>query len=286
MSLSQTACTDSFRVYGWPFRLRTNVPDAERMVDGLYRNFHAPGLAPDPSGSVSEAIVERDGDSQFSWRLAGKAGTTSTLSGALWNLEAALCESIIRSQRRLIAIHAATIQFGNSWAMLAGCSQAGKTTLSLALARRGFLVGGDDVALVDPDSLTVLPIPRCFHLDDLGAGLLQDDGLGLPAAWPRHRFIVPHDFGSPAKPPDRAGWLIFMRGPRSGHPSIAAVSQAEMSALVLSETGQGPLTDSETIGVICGLTSGASCFTLTPGSLAGTADAVAALLTASMRSTG
>lgn len=294
MPLSQTACADSFCVYGWPFRVRTNVPDAESLVAGLYRDFLTPGLAPDPApdlapdlgGSVAEAIVECDGDSQFSWRLGEKAGTTSALSGALWNLEAALCENIIRSQQRGIAIHAATIQFGHSWAMLAGCSRAGKTTLSLALARRGFLVGGDDVALLDPDSLKVLPIPRCFHLDDLGAGLLKDDGLRLPAAWPHHRFIVPSDFGSPAKPPDRAGWLIFMRGPRSVHPSIAPVSQAEMSARLLSETGQGPLPDSETIAAICGVAAGASCFALTPGSLGETADAVAALLSESMRSAG
>jgi hypothetical protein len=286
MALSQTVCADSFRVYGWPFRVRTNIPDAERLLAGLYRNFLAPDLAPDLDGSVAEAIVERAGDSQFSWRLGEKAGTASALSGALWNLEAALCETIIRSQRRWIAIHAATIQCGNSWAMLAGCSQSGKTTLSLALARRGFLVGGDDVALVNPDSLKVLPIPRCFHLDDLGAGLLKDEGLPLPAAWPRHRFIVPSDFGSPAKTPDRVACLIFMRGPRSGHPTIAPVSQAEMSARVLSETGQGPLPDSETIAVICGLAAGASCFALTPGSLSETADAVADLLSESLRSAG
>src|ERR1700733_7021692 len=145
MALSHTVCADSFRVYGWPFRVRTNVPEAESLVAGLYRDFLTPGLAPDLApdldGSVAEAIVERDGDSQFSWRLGEKTGTASALSGALWNLEAALCETIIRSQRRWIAIHAATIQFGNSWTMLAGCSQSGKTTLSLALARRGFLVG-------------------------------------------------------------------------------------------------------------------------------------------------
>ena len=74
--------------------------------------------------------------------------------------------------------------------------------------------------------------------------------------------------------------LIFMRGPRAAHPSIAPVSQAEMTARLLSESGQGPLSDSETVAVICGLAAGASCFALTPGPLGETADAVAAVLTA------
>jgi hypothetical protein len=113
---------------------------------------------------------------------------------------------------------------------------------------------------------------------------LEADGLRLPAAWPRFRFIVPDDFGIATKPPGRARWLIFMRGPRAGYPSIEPVPQAEMTARVLSETGQGPLSDSETVRVICGLAAGASCFALTPGALGETADAIADLLRKSMRS--
>ena len=272
-----TACADSFCVYDFPFRVRTNVPDVECLVAGLYRNFLAPAL----KGPAAEAIIECDFDYQFSWRLCEKAGTTSTLPSALWNLEAALCETIMLSQRRSIAIHTATIQVANSVAMLAGCSHAGKTTLSLALARRGFQVAGDDVALVEPETLNVLPIPRCFHVDDRGAELLEADGLRLPAAWTRFRFIVPNDFVAPAQPPARAQWVIFMRGPRAEHPHIEPVSQAEMSAQLLSETGKGPLSDSETIAVICGLAAGASCFALTPGPLGETADAVADLFSKS-----
>jgi hypothetical protein len=135
------------------------------------------------------------------------------------------------------------------------------------------------VALVEPENLHVLPIPRCFHVDDRGAELLEASGPPLPAAWTGFRFIVPIDFSVRAESPSRAGWLIFMRGPRAEHPTIAAVSQAEMTARLLSESGQGPLPDSETVAVICRLVAGAACFMLTPGPLTETADAVATLLT-------
>jgi hypothetical protein len=270
----QIAPAYSFCVYDFEFRLRTNVPDVQRLMAGLYRNF----LARSFTGPAAEAIIESESETRFAWRLGEKAGTTSTLSGALWNLEAALCETIIRSQRHSIAIHAAAMQLADSVALVAGCSQAGKTTLSLALGRRGLAILGDDVALVEPETLKVRPIPRCFHVDDGGAELLEADGLRLPDSWPRFRFIVPNDFGAAAKPPGRAGCLIFMRGPRTAHPRIAPVSQAEMTARLLSESGQGPLTDSETVAVICGLAAGASCFALTPGPLGETADAVAAVL--------
>ena len=241
---------------------------------GLYRNFQKA----EAGASSLEAVLERDGGIGFHWRLGEQRGTAESLSNALWSLEAALCETIIRSQRRSIAIHAATVHAGNSLALLAASSETGKTTLSLALARRGIAVAGDDVALVDPETLHILPIPRCFHLDDRGAALLQADGLRLPEAWTRFRFIVPSDFSALSEPPARPRWLIFMRGPRAGNPNIAPIAQAEMTARLLSETGQGPLQDSETIAVICRLAAGASCFSLTPGPLAETADAVTALL--------
>ena len=277
-----TTCADSFCVYDFPFRLRTNIPDAERLFPGLYRNFLAPGF----DGPVVEAAIESESDTRFLWRLGERTGTASTLPRALWSLEAVLCETIIRSQRRSLSMHGATIQVGDSVAMLAGCSHSGKTTLSLALVRRGFPVTGDDVALVDPETLNLLPIPRCFHADDRSVALLEADGLRLPAAWSRFRFIVPSDFGVGAKPARRARWLIFMRGPRAEHPGIVPLSQAEMTARLLSESGQGPLTDAETIAAICRMVAGASCFGLTPGPLGETADAVAALLTASRHAVG
>jgi len=277
----------SFCVYGFRFRLRTNISDVQGLMTGLYRDFLAPSLdGSEAEAVIQEAVIQHDREGQFSWHLGEKAGTASTLPNALWNLEAALCEAIIRSQRRSIAIHAATIQLGDSVAMLAGSSQAGKTTLSLALARRGLPVAGDDVALVEPDTLNVLPIPRCFHVDDRGAALLEAGGPPLPAVWKAFRFIVPSDFGAPAESPGRARWLIFMRGPRAVHPTIAEVSQAEMTARLLSECGQGPLSDSETVAVICRLASGARCFALTPGPLGETADVIATLSTKSTAAAG
>jgi hypothetical protein len=270
----RTTRVEAFDVYGFRFRLRTNVPDARRLIARLYRNFSAPSVV----DTALEVVVEQDRDG-FLWKLDEHSGTSQDLPSALSNLEAALCETIIRSQQRCIAIHSATIQVENSFAMLAGRSTAGKTTLSLALTRRGFPAAGDDVALLRPETLDVLPIPRCFHLDDRGASLLEADGLEFPASWLRFRFMVPNDFRQPDVSPRRARWLIFLRGPRAEQPVIAPLSQAEMTARLLSETGQGPLEDSETIRVICRLVSEASCFELRPGPLAETADAIVDLLT-------
>lgn len=275
---AQRSTEDLFRVYEFAFRVRTNHSVARQCLVSLYRQF----LDPDATAPAVPAVLEEDHAAGFRWMLAEKTGTASELSGALWNLEGSLCEAIIRSQKRSIAVHAGTLLSGTSAALIAGKSGAGKSTLSMALARRGFAVASDDVTLIEPDTLDVLPIPRCFHLDDQSVALLKTDGLELPAARAGSSFLTPSDFGVTAIPPCRARVLVFILGPRQERPRLTPISQAEMAARLLQETGQGPLSNSETVGVLSRLAAGASCYKLTPGPLAPTADALADLSCAAM----
>lgn len=262
---------DFFRVYGFLFRFRTNHPDARHCILSLYRRFLVSSAVEIPV----EAVLEDDRIGGFRWRLSKGAGTASDLPKALWSLEAALCQAIIRSQQRCMAVHSSAIYTGESAILLAGRTGAGKTTLSLALARRGFSVGTDDVALVEPETLNLLPIPRCFHLDGQSVALLEADGLRFPPSWKRFSFMVPGDLGVQATKPSRAQILVFISGPRAEQPRITPISQAEMAARLLSETGQGPIEDPDIVRALSRLAGGAACHLLIPGPLAQTADLLA-----------
>jgi hypothetical protein len=264
---------DAFCVYGFCFRLRTNHRVARRLFSKLYTDFSESH----PNGNFAEAVLEQR-DSGFCWAIEEKSNTEPDLSKALWALEAALCETIIRSQPRFIAVHAASVVAGKSAALLAGRSGAGKSTLSIALGRRGLAVASDDVTLVDPQTLQVFPIPRCFHLDSQSVGLLQADGLCFPQAWRRWSFMAPSDFGVHRTLQCLAKTVIFVFGPRTETPRIVQISQAEMTARLFSETGLGPLDNVETLQVLSRLAAGACCYTLTPGPLSETADLVAELI--------
>jgi len=265
---------DCFCVHGVPFRLKTNVPDARSCFGRLYGHFYKSGL----TECEFQAELALSASGTFHWTLADRTGEASTLNATLWNLESILCETIIRSQRRNIAIHAGALAFGGSAALIAGRSGAGKSTLSVAMVRRGFTVGSDDVTLADPDSLHVFPVPRCFHLDDQSLALLRTDGLEIPLAPPRPPFIVPGDFMPGPIPACRARILILISGQRVTQPLLTPMPQAEMAARLLQETGLGPLSHGETMGVLSRLAAGARCYGLTLGPLGRTADAVAELI--------
>jgi hypothetical protein len=65
-----------------------------------------------------------------------------------------------------LTLHAAVLQRdGRAW-LLTGLSGAGKTTLSLALARAGWAFGSDEIVLLGRDQdLRALPLPPCVKAD-------------------------------------------------------------------------------------------------------------------------
>ena len=261
---------ERFSVYGFRFSIRTDLADARDAIFRLYRQFR--DLSATDEGADAALECSNDG---LQWRLGEKTAAASDLRSALWGLESAICEAIIRSQQRMIAIHAATLYWGSSAVLLVAPSGAGKSTLTMALGRRGLTVATDDVAFVDPETLDVFPIPRCFHLDQTSVRLLKEAGVEFPEVWKRLSFMTPNDLDQNSMPRSKARLLIYLVRSRSERPHFAAVSQAEMTARLLSETGQGPLTDSETVRVLQRVAGSAACFTLVPGPLALTADAVA-----------
>jgi hypothetical protein len=264
---------DLYRIKDFAFRLRTNNSDARRCIARLYEQF----VSPPACETFVEAVLENNRSGRFRWRLGEEAGAASGLPDALWGLEAAICKAIVCSQRRCLAIHAAAVYAG-TLAMLVGPSGAGKSTLSLALASRGCAIGTDDVTLVEPDSMHVLPIPRCFHIDTQSARLLSRDGFRFPPTWDRFGFMVPGDLSLQSPARQRVHLLLFMLRVRSERLQVIPISQAQMAAHLLSETDLRPWADPAKIAVLSRLAGGASCYALFPAQLAQTADAVAELL--------
>ncbi len=162
--------------------------------------------------------------------------------------------------------------------MLIGRSGAGKSTLSVALSKRGLVLGTDDVAFVDPQTLNVCPMPRCLHLDQNSVRLLEADGFCFPEAWWRCSFVAPDDLDTRSAFQCRAGLLIYVHETRAERPQLKEIPQSEMTGRLWSETGRGPLADSEIVAMAANMSGGARCFNLTQGSLSETADALANLV--------
>ena len=264
-----------FTLLGYRFRFRTNAARAEALLSTLYQDDRSPAAGGDlyelhgPSGEGAE------------WRVSLRTSaphTYATFGAAMNAIEASIVDALARCDTGRHVIHAATVYAPHGDLLLTGESGAGKTTLSLALTARGLRVGGDDTATLDPVTNTVLPVPRCFHIDERSATLLAQAGVRLPADALEDAFVTPAHLGVVQPPPARIRFVFLLERERLAAPRIVPDTQAHMIATLLMQTGRGHFSDQEALEALSRLTSDCQCFRLWSASLMTTTDEIVQLV--------
>lgn len=202
---------DWFRKILRPFQ----VADAALVghTDGEPLNSGRPGhnsevLLRDGSETMT---VTRDGHKlNFHYRLpADRADDLAYLTRAE---EATLDYAVTRSSNKLW-IHAACVVRGGSLVLLVAPSGGGKTTLSLGLARHGFQIATDDVALFDVIEDRLIPCPRCPRIRGTAPLQLSAAGIDLSAEADftgRYAVLPASRFQSTSPPLERTAIHVFL----------------------------------------------------------------------------
>jgi hypothetical protein len=133
---------------------------------------------------------------------------------------------------RITSLHAATVRFEGKVLLLAGASQAGKTTLLLDLVESGWATAGDDLAVLSRAGPDVRTFAKPVHVRD-------------PARWARFRGRwepppwVPNPTSSALLPPDsvsmvagvyRPAGILFPKFDARATAALAPLSPAECVA--------------------------------------------------------
>ena len=228
------------------------------------------------AGVVPRFTLETVGANCWHLRAAeGAAWEFDSMRGALQELEYQVCQRVIDAASAMIVLHGATVCGGDEAVFIAGKSDAGKTTLALALAAQGHAVLSDDIALLDPASGMVRPVPRCFHLDERSRRLLRRAGLRLPAPARRHGFVTPADVNPGRQCSTRVRHLVSLESNRGPAPLFTRLPQAAMVARLSEEAGWGEMGTSLTLAALARFAGGAQCWKLRSGRLQPTAAALA-----------
>ena len=75
--------------------------------------------------------------------------------------------------RRHLLLHAASVERDGRALLITGLSGSGKSTLAALLGERGWRLMGDEFALLDLESGTLLPFPRAVSLKNESVALLE-----------------------------------------------------------------------------------------------------------------
>jgi hypothetical protein len=98
--------------------------------------------------------------------VGGQLEATCEARSIAAEVERLLVQRVVPATPHLLTLHAAALQRGGRAWLLTGLSGAGKTTLSLALARAGWRFGSDEIVLLGRNQdLRALPLPPCIKAD-------------------------------------------------------------------------------------------------------------------------
>jgi hypothetical protein len=163
--------------------------------------------------------------------------TDTSFDPALSALEWHLVSTALGRQVELFHMHAAALCVPTQRAgiLLAGNSGNGKTTLTLGLMLRGFVPFGDDVALLDPQTLELQPLRRAFHFDaqsirvlePLAGGVIRWDDTEQPG------YFSPPQWATTRVP---VRWVLFPEYQAGQRPELIPVSPSEAATAILTQT--------------------------------------------------
>ncbi|MFK4505733.1 hypothetical protein IQ17_04722 [Bradyrhizobium daqingense] len=181
-------------------------------------------------------------------------------------IKAHLTDRLIRSDRSVFALHAASLAKNGAGLLLCGEAGAGKSTLTLQLVDAEFQYSGDDVVLVNDDG-TACGVPFALTLKEgswewLSASRSNWDGVTHRRADGAHvRYLqVPNAHNGSLS----VNWIIFLNRVASGSPKLTALNQLDsMKRLIEGAFAADGRLSTTGFSALKGIVSGARSFLLT-----------------------
>ncbi|SJM90414.1 PqqD family peptide modification chaperone [Crenothrix polyspora] len=146
----------------------------------------------------------------------------------------------------LVALHAGAVSKDGTVIALSGIGGTGKSTLTAALLSRGFSYWGDDIILIEQDSLCAVPLPTPMTIKEGSWALLDGyypnlrglptyQRLGRPT-----RYLPPPQSVSSSKIP--LAYLVFPRVSATEPAQLRPISQLEALQRLLAANSSLPQT--------------------------------------------
>lgn len=253
---------------GLSIRIRHASDALARLAAPVFAHLDAAGLRVPGASSATLSLSTEMDDGRFRLRAGDEDIGVYDLNEILPALKARLTEDVLAHADYSIAIHAAALARSRRMLLLCGAPGAGKTTLTVALAQRGFGYAGDDIALLAPTG-QVMGVPFAASVKSGAWPLLS----GIRPDLEQLRIFRRSDnqfvrYLPPAAPPVteplRLGWVVLLRRRPHGAAVLAPMDRIEaMRALLAEAAAPGQRLSAAAFGLLAEAMAGADCFTLT-----------------------
>jgi hypothetical protein len=141
--------------------IRYSLPRQVEWVEAVIGHLAHEQNALEPTIVIDIQNVPRTGDmfGAHIYRNGHAAAVASRLVALGPAVKGLLWQSAINESNLSFYFHAGVVATGESCILLPGSSGSGKSSLTLALTDKGFRYFSDEVALLEPETFRVLPVP-------------------------------------------------------------------------------------------------------------------------------
>jgi hypothetical protein len=191
--------------------------------------------------------------------------------------------AVASSFDRYVLVHAGVVSSGGAGVLIPGASGAGKSTLVAALCLEGFSYLSDELAVVDAESLSVLPFLKAICLKAGGWSAL---GAAFPVPAPlltafridgEKLFFLEPPLPSPSDRHTKVQYVIVPVRRPGAPPDLAPCSRAVALAELARQSLNLPRHGGSGVEVLARVVEEAECFLLTYDDLGGAVAAIATL---------
>jgi hypothetical protein len=216
--------------------------------------------------AVSPGLYELTCDGQPVWQTRD---TDDIVSALEWIVSTATAD---RLRERLLLLHAGAATYGESGLVFPAASGSGKTTLVAGLVAAGFRYVNDDVTVVDPDTLCLVPFATSLCVKEGSWQTLAPLYPSLRSEAPclrfgqRVRYIVP-SVETWAPRPIRVRYIIAPRYQAGAETSLVPISRSAGLIRVAQQWFSPPLRRAQDFEGILTMLGEADCYDLVVGDL-------------------
>jgi hypothetical protein len=205
-------------------------------------------------------------------------------------VKAALWQSAINAHDFLFYVHAGVVGTGETCVLLPAAAGSGKSSLTAALTHRGFRYFSDEVALIEPQTFLVPPMPLAFCVKSTGWDVIA-------RYYPEIRALISHERmdGKVVRyiPPPAAAiqqmrapvsHIIFPRYDKDGTTELKPIARSEALRRLMDEClALHQRLDQDNVGELVRWIAGIDCYALRFSSLEEAAELVAQAVNPSRR---